>query len=262
MLASEDRTFALHEGGKVDVLAASRSRDRDDLSMAYTPGVARVCKAIEAEPVPGSTSSPSRRTPSPSSATAPRCWASATSGPRPPCRSWRARRCCSRSSPASTASPICLDTTDRRRDRRDRRRASPPPSAASTSRTSPRRPASRSRSGSRSSSTSRCSTTTSTAPPWSCLAALENALRIVDKKMTRPHGRHRRRRRRRRGHLQDPHGGRRPRDHRLPTARARSTRVATTSTWPSSGSPRTPTPSSAPGDLGETMPGGATCSSG
>jgi len=41
-----DRTFEMHEGGKVEVLARMPIRDRDDLSMAYTPGVARVCLAI------------------------------------------------------------------------------------------------------------------------------------------------------------------------------------------------------------------------
>lgn len=51
LLEWEDRTFALHEGGKVDVISRIAVNDRDDLSMAYTPGVARVCKAIEAEPL-------------------------------------------------------------------------------------------------------------------------------------------------------------------------------------------------------------------
>jgi len=46
----EDRTFALHHGGKIEVVSRITVRDRDDLSMAYTPGVARVCKAIEADP--------------------------------------------------------------------------------------------------------------------------------------------------------------------------------------------------------------------
>lgn len=45
-----DRTFEMHEGGKIDVISKSPLQDYDDLSMAYTPGVARVCKAIEADP--------------------------------------------------------------------------------------------------------------------------------------------------------------------------------------------------------------------
>ena len=50
LLEWEDRTFAIHEGGKIDVISRIPVNDRDDLSMAYTPGVARVCKAIEADP--------------------------------------------------------------------------------------------------------------------------------------------------------------------------------------------------------------------
>ena len=46
----EDRTFAMHEGGKIEVLPLCAVGDRDDLSMAYTPGVARVCTAIEEDP--------------------------------------------------------------------------------------------------------------------------------------------------------------------------------------------------------------------
>ena len=41
-----DRTFQLHEGGKISVNATIPVKTRDDLSMAYTPGVARVCMAI------------------------------------------------------------------------------------------------------------------------------------------------------------------------------------------------------------------------
>ena len=47
-----DRTFELHDGGKIEVLAHRPIADRDDLSMAYTPGVARVCRAIADEPEP------------------------------------------------------------------------------------------------------------------------------------------------------------------------------------------------------------------
>ncbi|HUO74388.1 MAG TPA: NAD-dependent malic enzyme [Solirubrobacteraceae bacterium] len=41
-----DRTFLLHLGGKLEVKPKAPLRTRDDLSMAYTPGVARVCEAI------------------------------------------------------------------------------------------------------------------------------------------------------------------------------------------------------------------------
>lgn len=41
-----DRTFRMHEGGKIETDALCPVGDIDDLSMAYTPGVARVCIAI------------------------------------------------------------------------------------------------------------------------------------------------------------------------------------------------------------------------
>src|SRR4029453_14203704 len=41
-----DRTFLLHLGGKIEMASKSPLKTRDDLSMAYTPGVARVCTAI------------------------------------------------------------------------------------------------------------------------------------------------------------------------------------------------------------------------
>jgi malate dehydrogenase (oxaloacetate-decarboxylating) len=45
-----DRTFRMHEAGKIEVITTAPVNDRDDLSMAYTPGVARVCTAIENNP--------------------------------------------------------------------------------------------------------------------------------------------------------------------------------------------------------------------
>jgi malate dehydrogenase (oxaloacetate-decarboxylating) len=48
--AVSDRTFLLHLGGKLEVASKVPLRTRDDLSMAYTPGVARVCRAIAENP--------------------------------------------------------------------------------------------------------------------------------------------------------------------------------------------------------------------
>jgi malate dehydrogenase (oxaloacetate-decarboxylating) len=45
-----DRTFLLHLGGKIEVASKAPLKTRDDLSMAYTPGVARVCRAIAEDP--------------------------------------------------------------------------------------------------------------------------------------------------------------------------------------------------------------------
>lgn len=50
VLSVVDRTFQLHEGGKIEVCGKTPVKTRDDLSMVYTPGVARVCKAIHADP--------------------------------------------------------------------------------------------------------------------------------------------------------------------------------------------------------------------
>ncbi len=45
-----DRTFLVHLGGKLEIASKVALRTRDDLSRAYTPGVARVCQAIAAHP--------------------------------------------------------------------------------------------------------------------------------------------------------------------------------------------------------------------
>ena len=45
-----DRTFLLHLGGKLEVVPKVPLKHRDDLSRAYTPGVARVCLAIAENP--------------------------------------------------------------------------------------------------------------------------------------------------------------------------------------------------------------------
>jgi len=50
VLEWDDRTFTMHQGGKIEVLPLAPVGDRDDLSMAYTPGVARVCTAIAEQP--------------------------------------------------------------------------------------------------------------------------------------------------------------------------------------------------------------------
>ncbi|MCX6525027.1 MAG: NAD-dependent malic enzyme [Actinobacteria bacterium] len=50
ILEFEDRTFHMHEGGKIEVLGLAPVRDIEDLSMAYTPGVARVCLEIAKNP--------------------------------------------------------------------------------------------------------------------------------------------------------------------------------------------------------------------
>src|SRR5215207_7069753 len=46
VIAVTDRTFLMHLGGKIEQHNKHALRTRDELSMAYTPGVARVCSAI------------------------------------------------------------------------------------------------------------------------------------------------------------------------------------------------------------------------
>ena len=50
VLKVSDRTFLAHLGGKIEIKSKSPIRNRDDLSMVYTPGVARVCMAIHDNP--------------------------------------------------------------------------------------------------------------------------------------------------------------------------------------------------------------------
>ena len=50
VVSISDRTFLMHLGGKIEITSKVPIRTRDDLSMAYTPGVARVCLAIKDDP--------------------------------------------------------------------------------------------------------------------------------------------------------------------------------------------------------------------
>ncbi|MDQ3818417.1 MAG: NAD-dependent malic enzyme [Acidobacteriota bacterium] len=50
VLQVSDRVFLMHIGGKIEITSKAPLKTRDDLSMAYTPGVARVCEAIHRDP--------------------------------------------------------------------------------------------------------------------------------------------------------------------------------------------------------------------
>jgi malate dehydrogenase (oxaloacetate-decarboxylating) len=45
-----DRTFLVHLGGKIEITPRMPIKNRDDLSRVYTPGVAKICKAIYEQP--------------------------------------------------------------------------------------------------------------------------------------------------------------------------------------------------------------------
>ena len=49
-ISHSDRTFLIHLGGKIEIQNRAPMKTRDGLSMAYTPGVARVCHAIHQNP--------------------------------------------------------------------------------------------------------------------------------------------------------------------------------------------------------------------
>ena len=50
LIQVSDPTFLMHLGGKIEVVSKVPLKTRADLSMAYTPGVARICDAIAKEP--------------------------------------------------------------------------------------------------------------------------------------------------------------------------------------------------------------------
>ncbi|OPZ87021.1 MAG: NAD-dependent malic enzyme [bacterium ADurb.Bin429] len=72
VLEVTDRTFALHDGGKIAVCGKMPLETRDDLSMAYTPGVARVCMAVHDDVMRAHTLTIKRNTVA--VVTAPRCF--------------------------------------------------------------------------------------------------------------------------------------------------------------------------------------------
>src|SRR5471030_1500193 len=45
-----DKTFLIHLGGKIQINSSIPLKTLEDLSMAYTPGVAKVCKVIHENP--------------------------------------------------------------------------------------------------------------------------------------------------------------------------------------------------------------------
>ena len=79
-----DRTLAMHRGGKIEQHNKYPLKTRDDLSMAYTPGVARVCMEIAADRQKAFDYTIKKNTVAVVSDGRP-CSASATSAPRPRC---------------------------------------------------------------------------------------------------------------------------------------------------------------------------------
>ena len=102
----------MHEShkGKVGIVSKVEVATRDDLSTAYTPGVAEPCRKIKANPEDVyKYTFKGNMVAVVSNGTAVLAWA--TSARRPACRSWRARLCCSRSSAGWMPSPSASTPT-------------------------------------------------------------------------------------------------------------------------------------------------------
>ena len=230
VLDTTDRTFMLHAGGKIEVRNKSPLKTRDDLSMAYTPGVARVCRAIFEDPDKAFQYTIKRNTVAVvSDGTA--VLGLGDIGPRAAMPVMEGKAMLFKEFGGVDAFPICLDTQGPRRDRGGRAG-----DRAGLRRDQPRghlraRAASRSRTASRPSWTSRCSTTTSTAPRSWSWPRCSTRCRLTGRDIGSLRDRDRRPRRGRRRRHQDPDRGRRAAHHRLSTRAARCTSSArTTST--------------------------------
>ncbi|MGF1541620.1 MAG: NAD-dependent malic enzyme [Pleurocapsa sp.] len=50
VISYSDRTFAIHQGGKISIVSKLPLHSQSDLAMAYTPGVGRICRVIAENP--------------------------------------------------------------------------------------------------------------------------------------------------------------------------------------------------------------------
>ena len=172
----------MHLGGKIEIALKSPLKTRDDLSMAYTPGVARVSSAIAADPAKVWNLTIKQNTVAVvSDGTA--VLGLGDIGPEAALPVMEGKAMLFKEFGGVDAFPICLATKDAGRDRRDGEG-----DRAGLRRDQPRghlRAALLRDRGSaaRASSTSPCSTTTSTARRSSSLAALHNALEVVGKRL-------------------------------------------------------------------------------
>lgn len=88
-----DRTFLAHLGGKIEITPKMPIKNREDLSLVYTPGVARVCTAIAEDPRKAYSLTMKRNTVAVvSDGTA--VLGLGDIGRKPLCLSWKVRRCC------------------------------------------------------------------------------------------------------------------------------------------------------------------------
>ena len=111
MIDTTDRTFLLHVGGKIEQHNKHPLKTRDDLSMVYTPGVARVCLAIADDPDKAFQYTIKRNTVAVvSDGTA--VLGLGDIGPRAAMPVMEGKCCLFKEFAGVDAFPICLDTTD------------------------------------------------------------------------------------------------------------------------------------------------------
>ena len=119
MIDTTDRTFLLHVGGKIEQHNKHPLKTRDDLSMVYTPGVARVCLAIADDADKAFQYTIKRNTVAVvSDGTA--VLGLGDIGPRAAMPVMEGKCCLFKEFAGVDAFPICLDTTDTGRDRAHR----------------------------------------------------------------------------------------------------------------------------------------------
>jgi len=165
VMSISDRTFLMHLGGKIEITSKVPIRTRDDLSMAYTPGVARVCLSIKDDPERAFTLTMKRNVVAVvTDGTA--VLGLGDIGPEAALPVMEGKAMLFKELAGVDAFPLCLDTKDPDKIVQTVKLVAPR-SEASTSRTSRRRAASRWRSGCARRSTSPSSTTTSTERRWS-----------------------------------------------------------------------------------------------
>jgi malate dehydrogenase (oxaloacetate-decarboxylating) len=111
VIDTTDRTFLLHVGGKIEQHNRHPVKTRDDLSMVYTPGVARVCLAIAEDPDKAFQYTIKRNTVAVvSDGTA--VLGLGDIGPRAAMPVMEGKCCLFKEFAGVDAFPICLDTTD------------------------------------------------------------------------------------------------------------------------------------------------------
>ena len=168
MIDTTDRTFQLHVGGKIEQRNSHPLKTRDDLSMAYTPGVARVCLAIAEDPEQGLPVHDQAQHRRRRLRRHRRARASANIGPRAAMPVMEGKCCLFKEFANVDAFPICLDTTDPDEIVRTVRLIAPAFGGINLEDISAPRCFEIEERLQASSSTYRSSTTTSTAPPSSC----------------------------------------------------------------------------------------------